>query len=225
MTTFAMVHGAWHDGSCWELLAPLLEHRGHRVVAPDLPISDRDASFEDYAQVVLDALGEDEEPFVLVGHSLGSDTIPLVAVRRAPVRLVYVCPRLGGFTRRPPGEPRAFRAPERLPRDNDEGLAVWAPDDAVQVMYPRLHPALAQRMIARLRPQAGVFRRPYPLAAPPPGIPAALIYAADDEFFEPEWSRWAARELLGVEPVEMPGGHFPMLERPQELAEVLCGFG
>jgi pimeloyl-ACP methyl ester carboxylesterase len=75
-----------------------------------------------------------------------------------------------------------------------------------------------------VRPQAGAFRRPYPLAAPPPGIPAALIYATDDEFFEPEWSRWAARELLGVEPVEMPGGHFPMLERPEEPAELLCGY-
>ncbi len=43
MTTFALVHGAWHDGSCWDLVAPLLERRGHRVVAPDLPVSDLDA--------------------------------------------------------------------------------------------------------------------------------------------------------------------------------------
>jgi pimeloyl-ACP methyl ester carboxylesterase len=222
MATIALVHGAWHDGSCWDLLTPLLEQRGHRVVAPDLPISDLGATYEDYAQAVLDALGEDESPFVLVGHSLGSDTIPLVAVRRAPERLVYLCPRLGGFTRRPPGEPRAFRAPERLPRDNDEGLAAWAPDDAVAAMYPRLDPALAQTMAARLRPQAGVFRRPYPLAEPPRGVPTRMIYAANDELFDPAWSRWAARELLGVEPIEIPGGHFPMLERPEELAELLC---
>lgn len=223
MTTFALVHGAWHDGSCWDLLAPPLERRGHRVVAPDLPVSDRGASFEDYAQVVLDALGENDEPFVLVGHSLGSDTIPLVAVRRAPERLVYLCPRLGGFTRRPLDEPWAFVAPERLPRDRD-GISVWDPEDAVRVIYLRLDPVVARERAARLHPQAGVFRRPYPLASPPPGVPAALIYAADDEFFEPEWSRWAARELLGVEPVEIPGGHFPMLERPEELAEVLCEY-
>ena len=222
MTTFALVHGAWHDGSCWELVAPLLEQRGHRVVAPDLPISDLDATYEDYAQVVLDALGEDEEPFVLVGHSLGSDTIPLVAVRRTPERLVYLCPRLGGFTDRPAGEPRAFLAPQKLPRDNEEGLAAWAPDDAVQVLYSGVDPALAQTMAARLRPQAAVFRRPYPLAEPPPGIPATLIHGADDEFFDPAWSRWVARELLGVAPMEIRGGHFPMLERPEELAEQLC---
>ena len=30
-----------------------------------------------------------------------------------------------------------------------------------------------------------------------------------------------ARELLGVEPIEIPGGHFPMLEDPERLAELL----
>jgi pimeloyl-ACP methyl ester carboxylesterase len=224
MTTFALVHGAWHDGSCWDLLAPLLERRGHRVLAPDLPISDLDATFEDYAQVVLDALGEGSEPFVVVGHSLGSDTIPLVAVRRPPERLVYLCPRLGGFTDRPPGEPRAFLEPGRLPRDHD-GLAAWDPEDATRALYPRLDSAVARERAARLLPQAAVFRRPYPLAEPPPGVPAAMIYAAADELFDPAWSRWAARELLGVEPVEIAGGHFPMLERPEELAVVLCGLG
>jgi pimeloyl-ACP methyl ester carboxylesterase len=30
-----------------------------------------------------------------------------------------------------------------------------------------------------------------------------------------------ARELLGIEPIELPGGHFPMLEDPEGLAELL----
>jgi pimeloyl-ACP methyl ester carboxylesterase len=30
-----------------------------------------------------------------------------------------------------------------------------------------------------------------------------------------------ARELLGIEPIELPGGHFPMLEDPEALAELL----
>ena len=30
-----------------------------------------------------------------------------------------------------------------------------------------------------------------------------------------------ARQLLGIEPVEIPGGHFPMLEDPAALAELL----
>jgi pimeloyl-ACP methyl ester carboxylesterase len=30
-----------------------------------------------------------------------------------------------------------------------------------------------------------------------------------------------AREQLRVEPIELPGGHFPMVEDPERLAEVL----
>jgi hypothetical protein len=36
----------------------------------------------------------------------------------------------------------------------------------------------------------------------------------------PEWERFVAREVLGVEPVEIPGGHFPMVEDPAALAAV-----
>ena len=39
MTTFALVHGAWHGGWCWERLTPELERRGHRVVTVDLNAS------------------------------------------------------------------------------------------------------------------------------------------------------------------------------------------
>jgi pimeloyl-ACP methyl ester carboxylesterase len=52
-------------------------------------------------------------------------------------------------------------------------------------------------------------------------VPTALIYATDDEFFAPEWERFVARDVLGVEPIEISGGHFPMLEHPDALAELL----
>jgi pimeloyl-ACP methyl ester carboxylesterase len=48
-----------------------------------------------------------------------------------------------------------------------------------------------------------------------------LVYAAEDEFFEPAWERFMARELLGIEPIEIPGGHFPMVEDPDALAGLL----
>jgi pimeloyl-ACP methyl ester carboxylesterase len=37
----------------------------------------------------------------------------------------------------------------------------------------------------------------------------------------PEWSRRIAADVLGVEPVELPGGHSPMLSHPVELADAL----
>ena len=40
-------------------------------------------------------------------------------------------------------------------------------------------------------------------------------------FFRPDFERFMARELFGIEPIEIPGGHFPMAEDPEALAELL----
>lgn len=87
MTTFALVHGSWHGAWCWELLAPLIEREGHFTAAMDLPCEDASASFETYADVVCAALDGCGDDVVLVGHSLGANTIPLVATRR-PVAVI-----------------------------------------------------------------------------------------------------------------------------------------
>ena len=44
---------------------------------------------------------------------------------------------------------------------------------------------------------------------------------AHDEGVNPAWMRRVARERLGVEPVELAAGHFPMISAPDALAEVL----
>jgi hypothetical protein len=47
------------------------------------------------------------------------------------------------------------------------------------------------------------------------------VYATEDELFEPAWERFMARELLGIEPIEIASGHFPMVEAPDALADLL----
>jgi len=56
----------------------------------DLPCDDSTATFTDYAQVVCDALAGYDD-VILVGHSMGGQTIPLVAARRPVKHLVYLC--------------------------------------------------------------------------------------------------------------------------------------
>ncbi|MCP4250390.1 MAG: alpha/beta fold hydrolase, partial [bacterium] len=36
MTTFVLVHGAWHGGWCWRRIRQILEDRGERVLTPTL---------------------------------------------------------------------------------------------------------------------------------------------------------------------------------------------
>ncbi len=215
--TFALVHGAWHGGWCWNLLVDELEKRGHRSVAPDLPGDDPTATWDTYAEVVADALSSADDP-VLVGHSKGALTTPLVALRRPVKLIVYLCPSTPVATPRPDSPPSFQEGALDALKIDELGRDWWQPDDAVRDMYRHLDPALANWAAARLRPDADPG--PYPLEAPP-RLPSLYIYATEDEFFTPESRRWAARRIFGVEPIEMAGGHFPMLERPSELADVL----
>ena len=119
----------------------------------------------------------------------------------------------------PEGAPRTFREGFPFPPRNDDGAMVWDTESAVDAMYSRLPPETARALAGRLRPSlppAGSFPLPGH-----PGVPTVLVYATDDEFFEPEWERFMARELLGIEPIEIPGGHFPMVEDPESLANLL----
>jgi pimeloyl-ACP methyl ester carboxylesterase len=218
-TTFCLIHGAWHDGSCWEPLAGKLRGKGHRVLTPDLPLHDLRATYEDRIGPALDALASvDPSHCVVVGHSQGSAYAALVAERTQNPLLVYLCPRMGPFPF-PPGAPAAFRQGVPFPSDRADGTSVWDREQAVKALYGRLPFETACEMANRLRPLAPPPDA-YPLVGHP-DLPTTLLYATHDEIFEPEWERYMAREVLGVEPVELDTGHFPMVEDPDSLAGLL----
>ena len=49
MTTFGLVHGAYHGSWCWEPLMAALHGRGHRVLTVDLPAEVPEAGASEYA--------------------------------------------------------------------------------------------------------------------------------------------------------------------------------
>jgi len=49
------------------------------------------------------------------------------------------------------------------------------------------------------------------------------IVCAEDRTIDPDWARRTASERLGVDAIEIPGGHCPYLSRPALLAETLVG--
>jgi pimeloyl-ACP methyl ester carboxylesterase len=218
MATFCLIHGAWHQPSCWDPLIPRLEEQGHQAVAPELPLHDPEAGYDERIRPALEALDGVRDPVVVVGHSQGTAYSSLVAAVQPASLLVHLCPRLGGFEE-PAGAPARFRQGVPFPADRPDGTSAWAADTAITAMYPRLPPDAARALATRLRPMAPPPDE-YPLAEHP-DIPTVLIYAAEDEVFEPDWQRFMARELLGVEPIELPTGHFPMVESPDALGDLL----
>jgi pimeloyl-ACP methyl ester carboxylesterase len=218
VATFCLIHGAWHEPSCWDELIPRLAERGHRAVAPELPLHDPSAGWDERVRPALERLNAVVDPLVVVGHSQGTAYSALVAAKRPDPLLVHLCPRLGGFEE-PPGAPAAFRPGVSFPPTRPDATSAWDPDVAIGAMYPRLPPEAARALASRLRPMA-MLEEPFPLDQHP-DVATALIYASEDELFEPDWERFMARQLLGVEPIEIPTGHFPMVEDPETLADLL----
>jgi pimeloyl-ACP methyl ester carboxylesterase len=218
VSVFCLIHGAWHEPSCWDELTPRLKERGHAVVAPDLPLQDPEAGFDERIQPALEAINGVDGPLVIVGHSQGTAYSSLVAAAKPDAVLVHLCPRLGGFEP-PPGGPNPFRRGIPFPETGADGTSVWDEEVAMEVLYGRVPLPRATMLAGRLRPMA-MPQGDYPLPAHPENS-TVLIYAAEDELFEPDWERFMARELLGVEPIEIPSGHFPMAEDPDALAELL----
>jgi len=87
MATYVLIHGAGDGGWSWHLVDAELRERGHDVVAPDLPADDESSGLSAYADVVLDAIGDRTE-LVVVAHSFGGFTAPLVCDRVATELLV-----------------------------------------------------------------------------------------------------------------------------------------
>lgn len=100
MSTFLLVHGAWHSGRCWERVVPPLTAAGHRVFTPSLtgygdtphltgPDVGLDTHVEDIVALIIE---ENLTEVILVGHSYAGLVISSVAndVPDRIAQLVYL---------------------------------------------------------------------------------------------------------------------------------------
>ena len=225
IVTFALVHGAWHGGWCWERLHAPLRERGHRSVAVDLPAEDPAAGLETQARAIADALASDNEDVVVVAHSASGLIAPLVPALRPVRAIVYLSAFVPLEGHSMADQFRASSEPVLLfegGRETDPlGRSYWPdPDATARILHPDLSPEDAAWAFARLRPQAQLYAgEPHPSGLPE--VPVSALLCSDDRIVNPTWFRNAARDRLGVAPVELSTGHFPMITDPEMLADAL----
>jgi pimeloyl-ACP methyl ester carboxylesterase len=208
VAAFVLIHGGGGSAWDWHLVVPELRQRGHDPIAVDLPSEDPSAGWSEYADAVVEALGE-RSSVIVVGHSLGGFTAPLVC-ERIPVDLLVF---LAGM----------IPAPGELFEDwwTNVGHAGSGLDD---VFYHDVSPELEAEATGRERDESSrALREPWPLEAWP-DVPTRYLLCRDDRMFTAEWACRHARERLGIEADEIDGGHYITLSRPGELADRLDAY-
>jgi pimeloyl-ACP methyl ester carboxylesterase len=208
VATFALIHGGGSSAWDWHLVAPALRERGHDPVAVDLPSENESAGWSEYAETIVRAVGSRGD-LVVVAHSLGAFTAPLVCARLPVQLLVLVAGMIPS-----PGE--FFDDWWRNSGYEDSGE-----DDVFYHDVPSPLAAEAQRREREERSLA--LREPWPLEAWPE-TPTRYLLCRGDRMFPAAFARRHAHERLGIEADEIDGGHYISLSRPRELAERLHAY-
>jgi pimeloyl-ACP methyl ester carboxylesterase len=97
MTTFVLVHGAWHGSWCWKRVRTALQRQGHAVFTPTLTgvgerahLLDPNVNLETHIQDVLNLIRWEElDNVVLCGHSYAGCVVSGV-VDRIPERIAHL---------------------------------------------------------------------------------------------------------------------------------------
>ena len=202
-TTFILVHGAFGSPAELAPTARYLEAVGHSVINVDLPSERPDASLDDYANAVILAMEGTSGHRILVAHSAGGATIPLVAARTPVDHMVFaaaVVPQPGQsiFDATGPATQEAIMA---VSIDDGDGTRSLDFDLLSSLAPPEQRDAYLAFLRATQRKQgmAAVYE-PWP-GIGIPDLPRSYILCTEDQIIPPERQR-AFAAALGV-----PGAH------------------
>lgn len=230
MSTYVLVHGAWHGSWCWKRVRGALQARGHEVFTPALTgVADRvhllspDVDLETHITDVTNLIRwEDLSDVVLCGHSYGGCVISGVA-DRMPDRigaLVY----LDAFVLES-GESLLDTLPPEVRDAQLEGAREFGdgwkvppiPAEALNVNGNDL--AWVDRQCT-MQPLA-TFQQPIRLTgeiARINNVTFVLATGWDPSPFMPSYERAKAK---GWKTVTIACGHDVMLDMPEQLTEEL----
>lgn len=244
--TYVFVHGAWLGAWCWEKVCALLEAKGNKTVALDLPGHGKSAEaiegqdIHTYAAYVAEQLKAQPEPVILAAHSMGGMSVSEAAsmVPEKVKKLVYVTAFLpkdgqsnnffGDDTHgiQPMDWVGLAKSGPGVNLSEDESV-MWLDDPlATALLYNDL-PAEEAEKACKLHGKETVAA-PYTRVNLTPAfdeIPKYYVRCAQDKILTPD----IQEKMLAATPVEkvytIDSGHCPYLSRPEELAGILEEIG
>ena len=232
-----LLHGFGAQKDVWLELGAALD--GRRLLAPDLPghgDSDRGPGAYDAERLAaelgswLDAIAPG--PVALGGNSLGGELAARLALRRpAQTRALVLLAPAGVESPAPAALADSLRAGANPLIPTTRGAFDELVDFAYEV--PPDLPGLARDVLAADTRRRAPFLRELFAALGPRGLeerlpqidaPALVVWGAQDRVLDPSAAPvWA--DALGAELTVLPGvGHVPMMEAPDEVAELTRRF-
>jgi pimeloyl-ACP methyl ester carboxylesterase len=215
VTTFVLVHGAWHGSWAWDRLTPLLAEADAHVVTPDLTL-DSDIGLHTHVDEVLTAIDATaDRDLVLVGHSYAGLVVRQAADLR-PHRVTHVV-LVEGWAGAD-GASMAGLAPDwfmtRIRAAAGNGRHIPPPAPA---LFGITDPGDAQWLEQRLQAHPlRTFTDCTRLSGAVDRIPGTAIHCRPEIL---PFARFAAD--IGYLPIALHGPHDVMLTHPKGVADVL----
>jgi pimeloyl-ACP methyl ester carboxylesterase len=196
-----------------------LREAGHDAIALDLPADDPNAGLTRYVDLAI-AAASPHDDLVVAAQSMGAFTAVPVCSRRAARRLVLLNAMIPA-----PGETVSEWWGTTGWEEARRGAARAGgyPEDFELQSY-FLHdvpPQVAADGAEHQRNEAEIaFEEPCPFTNWP-AVPTLVLAGRDDRFFPFAFQDRIARERLGTEARELPGGHLAALSEPHAVTSAL----
>ena len=213
VTNVLLVHGAWADGSSWSKVIPLLEAKGLKVTAVQLPLT----SLADDVATVKRAFALEDGPFLLVGHSYGGSVITEAGNDPKVAGLVFVAafaPDKGQSTLDLITANPTPVGPELRPT---AGFFKLSAKGVFEDFAPDLPEVERKVLFATQGPIAGAALG-VPITAPAwRSKPTWFVIAGNDRMISPKLEESEAQEMK-AKSITIPSSHVVMLSHPVEVA-------
>ena len=230
MSTFVLVHGAWHGSWCWKRIRKALQARGHEVFTPTLtgvgershllsPRVNLDTHIEDVVNLIQ---WEELSDVVLCGHSYGGCVISGVA-DRLPDRigaLVYLDAFILEDGQSLYDTLPSFYKTSQIEAARRDGEGWKVPPIPADVFNVNAGDREWMNRQCTMQPIA-TFQQAIKLSSKGDASKRAAFILATDFDNSPFTAFYDCAKAKGWKTLTMTSGHDVMLDRPEELTAAL----